>query len=137
MDNIWIFVVIIGAAISLIQKVQQNKQNEGSESDNNEKQYTDAKKEFERQIRRILQGEDESIKPASRSVTPSPATATKTTPQVSLHRTKSQSSSIENKSAASTSSNPTSEKIEDILDDFSMEKAVIYSEILNPKYKEY
>ena len=135
MDNIWIFLIIIGAAVSFMQKSQQNKQNRGPKSDNEEEVNLDPHKEIERHIRRILQEEEKrpkmSTAPLKKEVStgsPCPmAKAPKTAPVLKNQL----------EAAKPTESSESNERIEEILDDFSIEKAVIYSEILNPKYKEY
>ena len=135
MDNIWIFLIIIGAAVSFMQKAQQNKQNRGPKSDNEEEANLDPHKEIERHIRRILQEEEKrpkmSTAPLKKEVsTGSPCPMAKTPKTATVLKNQLEA-------AKPTESSESNERIEEILDDFSMEKAVIYSEILNPKYKEY
>ena len=114
----------------------------------------DPRQEWERQIRELLgepkQAEPqpaEQSAPAQQSVTPkltvSPSKSAKldnsghaTTKSKANHKTTAKAA---DKSIAVTtaSEDAPNENIEKIIDDFSMEKAVIYAEILKPKYEEY
>ena len=148
MDNIWIFIVIIGAVISLAQK---NQKKTITESDN--APQPNPREDWERQLREILsEGKPQlpaQAKPANkpikrihtpeyrqsapiqskRVVTPSPKSKT-TIPQPINTQKDNKPQEVQNK--------PEGEiNIERIIDDFSMEKAVIYAEILKPKYEEY
>ena len=159
MDNIWIFIVIIGAVISLAQKNQKRPK---TESDNTPQ--PNPHEEWERQLREIL-GEGrpktttQANKPTESSAMPEykarPVRTSResrrvdTPSQQVLH--KSQPKRTTNVNNSTTQSQYTKENkpqeapkkqednnnIERIIDDFSMEKAVIYAEILKPKYEEY
>ena len=148
MDNFWIFIVIIGAVISLAQK---NQKKTITESDN--APQPNPREDWERQLREILsEGKPQptaQAKPANkpikrihtpeyrqsapiqskRVVTPSPKS--KTTIQQPINVKK------DNKPQEMQTKPEGEINIEGIIDDFSMEKAVIYAEILKPKYEEY
>ena len=148
MDNFWIFIVIIGAVISLAQK---NQKKTIMESDN--APQPNPREDWERQLREILsEGKPQptaQAKPANkpikrihtpeyrqsapmqskRVVTPSPKSKAAIQQPINAK--------MEN-NTPKTQTKPEGEiNIERIIDDFSMEKAVIYAEILKPKYEEY
>lgn len=153
MDNFWIFIVIIGAVISLAQKSPKK----ASSSDDTP--TADPQQELERQIRELL-GEKPASKPApaeqKRVETPAPTpistpiimpknrvdTATSITKPKQQSKTETVATTkvatptnkAKGKAAADDEPN---EIIGQIVDDFTMEKAVIYAEILKPKYEEY
>ncbi|MBQ2373663.1 MAG: hypothetical protein II299_00945 [Alistipes sp.] len=112
------------------------------------------KQDIDRRIREIL-GEPQ---PAKRVVPTYPKTSPKMTPQpqrsyapratVQSGASKPDTTTMTSgtnrvvaspkKSGATTSQSvPTKTEQESVVDDFSLEKAVIYAEILEPKYKEY
>lgn len=70
---------------------------------------------------------------ATRPVVPNKEPQTVAKPRSKAHTPNAQATPKTPKSVPSASS----EQIGEILEDFSMEKAVIYSEILKPKYEEY
>lgn len=151
MDNFWIFIVIIGAVISLAQKSPKK----ASSSDDTP--TADPQQELERQIRELL-GEKPASKPTpteqKRVEMPTPIPTPIITPKnrvdtaTSITKPKHQSkigmaatakaATHTNKAKSKTAADDEpNEIIEQIIDDFSMEKAVIYAEILKPKYEEY
>ena len=167
MDNIWIFLVIIGAVISMVQKNQQKNRPTEQNSD----PTLDPQAEWERRMREIF-GEQKSTTPAPEQIPTPTATQTQvleSSPTISTPTTNSavkpKMSRNANKSKATSnistathlkantanrgtnrakSSDPikagdiTAQKgeISGIIEDFTMEKAVIYSEILRPKFEE-
>lgn len=171
MDNIWIFLVIIGAIFSFAQK-NQGKRQQGSDEayEGHEGEETVNPHEMlERRVRELL-GEDSpksnpmpTHKPArnAESATSSQQGANRPTLRTSVARptmtTKQQQTAksaismpqakrtqtiamdvntIPQK-AVSAQQKGRNEQIGQIIDDFSMEKAVIYSEILRPKFEEF
>ena len=147
MDNIWIFIVIIGAVISLAQKNQKKPMTESEETP-----LPNPQEEWERQLREILgerpqtpaapkpasQPIERDITPENKQPTPlqskrvaTPLPKSKTTIQQPINAKKY------NKSQEMQTKPEGEINIEGIIDDFSMEKAVIYAEILKPKYEEY
>lgn len=170
MDNIWIFLVIIGAVLSMAQKNQQKNR----PAEQNDDPTLDPQAEWERRIKELF-GEDKSAETATAENRPAPtaqksteptssqkmaqpkATTTPSSPKQatslsrSYHSTKitpsltnsqrGHAAGVVNKS---THSNPIKEgditapktEIDHILEDFTMEKAVIYSEILRPKFED-
>ena len=158
MDNIWIFIVIIGAVISLAQKNQKKPMPKSENAP-----QPNPQEEWERQLREIL-GERPQMpaapKPASqpleksaapeykqpaqskRVVMPSPKAQFKAQSQQATINTQKNGATIQqptnaNKGNEAQSKSESDINIEKIIDDFSMEKAVIYAEILKPKYEEY
>lgn len=174
MDNIWIFLVIIGAIFSFAQK-NQGKRQQGSDEayEGHEGEETVNPHEMlERRVRELL-GEETpksnpmpTHKPArnAESATPSQQSANRPMPRTSVSRStittkqqtaKSATSMPQYRSqtkrtqaiamdvntipqkAVSAQQKGCNEQIGQIIDDFSMEKAVIYSEILKPKFEEF
>ncbi len=168
MDNFWIFIVIIGAVISLAQKGQKQA---SAESDNTTQ--PNPQQEWERRIREIMNEQKGSAHPQDRkattpaqrpqtphlprpTITPTPRVARTdnsgervatlaTTPKRRIYAPKQESFNTPTNNHKPTTSEPKKRldakeegsNIDAILDDFSMEKAVIYAEILKPKYEEY
>ena len=153
MDNFWIFIVIIGAVISLAQKSPKK----ASSSDDTP--TADPQQELERQIRELI-GEKPASKPApaeqKRVETPAPTpiptpvitpknrvdTATNITKpkhqsKIETLATAKVATTTNKATNKSTTDDEPNEIIGQIIDDFTMEKAVIYAEILKPKYEEY
>ena len=153
MDNFWIFIVIIGAVISLTQKSPKK----ASSSDDSP--TADPQQELERQIRELL-GEKPASKPVpaeqKRVEMPAPTqiptpvitqknrvdntTTTSHTQQQSKIKTTATAKVATHTNKATskaTNDDEPNEIIGQIVDDFTMEKAVIYAEILKPKYEEY
>ena len=153
MDNFWIFIVIIGAVISLAQK-SPKKASSGDDTPT-----ADPQQELERQIRELL-GENPTNKPApveqKRVETPAPMpiptliitpknrvdTATSITKpkhqsKIKVAATAKVATTTNKATNKSTADDEPNEIIGQIVDDFTMEKAVIYAEILKPKYEEY
>ena len=147
MDNIWIFIVIIGAVISLAQKNQKKPMTESENAP-----QPNPQEEWERQLREILgerpqtpaapkpasQPIERDIIPENKQPTPlqskrvvAPSPKSKTSIQQSINAKK------DNKPQEMQTKPEGEINIEGIIDDFSMEKAVIYAEILKPKYEEY
>ena len=178
MDNLWIFLVIIGAVFSMVQKNQQKNKPVGEDNEPTLAPQT----EWERRVRELL-GEDKT--PENRLKTSStqvePQKSRETTPEskmqpmastttvqkpkmasqmISMNRGGSSIATTAKSNSKATKSNndnttiKTSGKakygnpikdgditaqnseINEILEDFTMEKAVIYSEILRPKFEE-
>lgn len=175
MDNIWIFLVIIGAIFSFAQK-NQGKRQQGSDEayEGHEGEETVNPHEMlERRVRELL-GEDSpksnpmpTHKPArsADTTTSSQQGANRPTLRTSVARptmtTKQQQTAKSAASmtpyrsqtkqaqaialdgntipqkAVSAQTRGHNEQIGQIIDDFSMQKAVIYSEILKPKFEEF
>lgn len=146
MDNIWIFIVIIGAVISLAQKNQKKPMTESENAP-----QPNPQEEWERQLREILGERPQTPvapKPASqpieRDITlenkqPTPLQSKRVVaPSPKSKTTIQQPTNAKKEKAQEEQAKPEGEiNIEGIIDDFSMEKAVIYAEILKPKYEEY
>ena len=144
MDNIWIFIVIIGAVISLAQKNQKKPMPKSENAP-----QPNPQEEWERQLREILGDRPQmpaAPKPASqpidRSVAPeykqpAPAQSKRVAMPSPKNKTAIQQPTNANKGNEAQSKSDSDINIEKIIDDFSMEKAVIYAEILKPKYEEY
>ena len=146
MDNIWIFIVIIGAVISLAQKNQKKPMTESENAP-----QPNPQEEWERQLREILGEKPQTPaapKPASqpieRNITPENKQPTPlqskrvVAPSPKSKAAIQQPINAKKEKAQEAQAKPEGEiNIEGIIDDFSMEKAVIYAEILKPKYEEY
>lgn len=168
MDNFWIFIVIIGAVISLAQKGQKQAPTESDDTT-----QPNPQQEWERRIREIMNEQKGSAHPQDRkattptqrpqtphlprpTVTPTPRVARAdnsgervvtlaTTPKMRMYVPKQESFNTPTNNHKPTTSESNKmldakeegSNIDAILDDFSMEKAVIYAEILKPKYEEY
>ena len=172
MDNIWIFLVIIGAIFSFAQK-NQSKRQQGSDAPtegNNDEESVTPHEMMERRLRELL-GEEQTKKVPTPASAPTPSTHTarqgkikpihgtlesrpttassqqKTTTQtLSVAQYKAEQAKTANNNVNNKPSNPNIKpahastnngQIGQIIDDFSMEKAVIYSEILKPKFEEF
>lgn len=174
MDNIWIFLVIIGAIFSFAQK-NQGKRQQGSDEayEGNEGEETVNPHEMlERRVRELL-GEETpksnpmpthkparsadtttssqqgANRPTLRTSVARPTMTTKqqtvksatSTPQYRSQAKRTQAiasdGNIASQKAVSAQTRGHNEQIGQIIDDFSMQKAVIYSEILKPKFEEF
>lgn len=173
MDNIWIFLVIIGAVISFAQKNQSKRQGSDEAYEGNEGEETVNPHEMlERRVRELL-GEDSpksnpmpthkparsadtttssqqgANRPTLRTSVARPTMTTKqqtvksatSTPQYRSQAKRTQAiasdGNIASQKAVSAQTRGHNEQIGQIIDDFSMQKAVIYSEILKPKFEEF
>ena len=157
LDNIWIFVVIIGAVISIAQKNQQKQR----KADSNDEPSLDPQAELERRMREIF-GESKRVEQTAENrpiPTPKPAQQagntqpkpTRTSSQTAASNSTAKGYNISaankpaNKSASqSKPANPIKDgditaknEIDEIIEDFTMEKALIYSEIIRPKFDEF
>ncbi|MBQ7787134.1 MAG: hypothetical protein IJ378_03090 [Alistipes sp.] len=168
MDNFWIFIVIIGAVISLAQKGQKQ-----APAESDDTTQPNPQQEWERRIREIMNEQKGSTPPLGReattptqrpqtshlprpTVTPTPkavrtnnsgerVATLATTPKMRMYAPKQESFNTPTNNHKPTTSESNKmldakeegSNIDAILDDFSMEKAVIYAEILKPKYEEY
>ena len=147
MDNFWIY-LIIGGIMLLAPKgksrTNKNKEEVSPTNDNREQH-----KDPERELRELL-GESSAeyqtpsntiIRPVQTNThtsakrVPSPKKASPTS-NTRLRNTQAPKAQNPHKAPNGTPVT-TSGQIEGILEDFTMEKAVIYSEILHPKYEEY
>ena len=175
MDNIWIFLVIIGAIFSFAQKNQGKRQQGSDEADEGRKgeEPVNPHEMLERRVRELLGGETPKSnpmpthKPARRADTTtssqqganrptlrtSVARPTMTTkqqqtaksatsmPQYRSQTKRTQAIALDGNTtpqkAVSAQQKGRNEQIGQIIDDFSVEKAVIYSEILKPKFEEF
>ena len=162
MDNFWLILLIFGA-ISIFSR-KNEKQSHAPEADaEGENQGEHIPTEWERRIRELLGEENSSNVPqstpstATQPINPSKRVHTPTTikrKEVNNTSQLAQNRATTGKSAMTQTTvnrqkvhSMTPDKIkegeigskgeiETILEDFSMEKAVIYSEILKPKYEE-
>lgn len=171
MDNIWIFLVIIGAIFSFAQKNQNKRQGSDAPTEgNNDEGPVTPHEMMERRLRELL-GEEQTkrvptpasaptsttptarqgkIKPIHGTLDSRPTVATsqqnKAAQTLSVAQYKAQQAKTANNNANNKPSSPNIKpahassnngQIGQIIDDFSMEKAVIYSEILKPKFEEF
>lgn len=174
MDNIWIFLVIIGAIFSFAQK-NQGKRQQGSDEayEGHEGEETVNPHEMlERRVRELLgeetpksnpmpthkparnaeratSSQQDTNRPMPRTSVARPTMTTKqqqtaksaaSMPQYRSQTKRTQAIAMDNtipQKAVSAQQKGHNEQIGQIIDDFSMEKAVIYSEILKPKFEEF
>ena len=126
MDLLWLFIIIFGVVVSIGQKSQKKAPSEGEVAADE----LDPHQDLERRIRELLQEEKSVTKPAASVAKP---VTTKTAEQAKDGRTQSR---IVTKNTT-TEQERESEELDQSVNDFSIEKAVIYTEILKPKYEEY
>lgn len=155
MDFFWIFILIFGAIVSIGQKASKQQAPTDVESE----PTLSPEEEMERRIRELLEGKQTPpkttppVQPVAKPAAPKSAT-TPTRPVTTLHRDTTPTHPVTTPARATRSATKAStrtNKITDpikkgeikqseigrIIDDFTIEKATIYAEIMNPKYKEY
>ena len=124
------FIIIFGVVVSIGQKSQKKAPSEGEVAADE----LDPHQDLERRIRELLQEEKSVTKPA--------ASTTKQVATMAIERAKVEKTqsrvATKNMGAPRAKEQPKeSEELDQIVNDFSIEKAVIYAEILKPKYEEY
>ncbi len=134
MDLLWLFILIFGVVVSIGQKSQKKAPAEGETMP----EQLDPHQEFERRIRELLQEDKPAAKPAASTTK---QVATMATERVKVEKTQSRVAT-KNMGAPRAKEQPKeqpkeAEELDQIVNDFSIEKAVIYAEILKPKYEEY
>lgn len=139
MDIFWVFILFFGIIVSIGQKASKKQ----AAADEEEEPAPMSEQEMERRIREILEGKPIPQKPA-----PQPAVSTPAMSPIKKVSTPKKQYHTPTPTAAKTTKHPKKEdpikqteikngEIGQIVEDFTIEKAVIYSEIMNPKYKEY
>ena len=139
MDIFWVFILFFGIIVSIGQKASKKQ----AAADEEEEPAPMSEQEMERRIREILEGKPIPQKPA-----PQPAVSTPAVSPIKKVSTPKKQHLAPTPTAAKTTKHPKKEdpikqteikngEIGQIVEDFTIEKAVIYSEIMNPKYKEY
>ncbi|MBQ2007104.1 MAG: hypothetical protein II236_00295 [Alistipes sp.] len=139
MDIFWVFILFFGIIVSIGQKASKKQ----AAADEDGESAPMSEQEMERRIREILEGKPIPQKPA-----PQPAVSTPTVSPIKKVSTPKKQHLAPTPTAAKTIKHPKEEdpikqteiksgEIGQIVEDFTIEKAVIYSEIMNPKYKEY
>lgn len=130
MDLLWLFILIFGVVVSISQKSQKKAPVEGETVP----EELDPNQEFERRIRELLQEDKPAAKPAASTTK---QVATMATKRAKVEKTQSRVAT-KNVGAPRTKEQPKeADEVDQIMNDFSIEKAVIYAEILKPKYEEY
>lgn len=130
MDLLWLFILIFGVVVSIGQKSQKKAPAEGETAS----EELDPHQEFERRIRELLQEDKPSAKPAASTTK---QVATMATERAKVEKTQSRVAT-KNMGAPRAKEQPKeADEVDQIVNDFSIEKAVIYAEILKPKYEEY
>lgn len=138
MSEFWIFLAIAGVIISFARKEDQARKRRGKTGQGMPQE--NPQEELERQLRELF-GEETPTAPKPKPAeftTPTEVkyTLSKPKPIAAVNTLKENvSASKENKSKSSNTTEST--QIDDMIKDFTMEKAVIYSEILKPKFDEY
>lgn len=130
MDLLWLFIIIFGVVVSIGQKSQKKAPSEGEVAADE----LDPHQDLERRIRELLQEEKSVTKPAASVAKP---VTTKTAEQAKEGRTQSRIVTKNTTTEQVREQPKESEELDQIVNDFSIEKAVIYAEILKPKYEEY
>ena len=130
MDLLWLFIIIFGVVVSIGQKSQKKAPSEGEVAADE----LDPHQDLERRIRELLQEEKSVTKPAASVAKP---VTTKTAEQAKEGRTQSRIVTKNTTTEQESEQPKESEELDQIVNDFSIEKAVIYAEILKPKYEEY
>ena len=131
MDIFWIFILIFGVIVSIGQKASKQQVPTDVESE----PTLSPEEEMERRIRELLEGKQTPpkatppVQPAAPQKSFTPARATKSATKAST-RTNKITNPIKKGEIKQS-------EIGRIIDDFTIEKATIYAEIMNPKYKEY
>lgn len=150
MNSFWVFIVICGIIISIAQKNQAKQRRRAHNDESGEDSAQNDRAELERQIREIFgekspQGENPtSPKPqipvytqpqsVKEVIKPKKATPKSAPTKAAIAKAKDNKPQAQRPKADSAAENS---PIEAIIDDFSMEKAVIYSEIIHPKWEEF
>lgn len=130
MDLLWLFILIFGVVVSIGQKSQKKAPAEGETVP----EELDPHQEFERRIRELLQEDKPAAKPAASTTK---QVATMATERAKVEKTQSRVAT-KNMGAPRAKEQPKeADELDQIVNDFSIEKAVIYAEILKPKYEEY
>lgn len=130
MDLLWLFILIFGVVVSIGQKSQKKAPAEGETVP----EQLDPHQEFERRIRELLQEDKPAAKPAASTTK---QVATMATKRAKVEKTQSRVAT-KNMGAPRAKEQPKeADELDQIVNDFSIEKAVIYAEILKPKYEEY
>ena len=130
MDLLWLFIIIFGVVVSIGQKSQKKAPSEGEVTADE----LDPHQDLERRIRELLQEEKSVTKPTASVAKP---VTTKTVEQAKEGRTQSRIVTKNTTTEQEREQPKESEELDQIVNDFSIEKAVIYAEILKPKYEEY
>ncbi len=130
MDLLWLFILIFGVVVSIGQKSQKKAPAEGETAS----KELDPHQEFERRIRELLQKDKPAAKPAASTTK---QVATMTTERVKVEKTQSRVATKKACAERPKEQPKEEEELDQIVNDFSIEKAVIYAEILKPKYEEY
>ena len=124
------FILIFGVVVSIGQKSQKKAPAEGETVP----EVLDPHQEFERRIRELLQEDKPAAKPVASAST---QVATMATERAKVEKTQSRVAT-KNMGAPRAKEQPKeADELDQIVNDFSIEKAVIYAEILKPKYEEY
>lgn len=137
MNEFWIFLLVAGVIISFAKKEDKARKKRGS-ADTDTTQDS-SREELDRQLRELFGEEYTPQQPSSKIIKPVAKKATKAKTTHQVHSTATKPVKQHNKTSMTETNNTETpaNKITEIIDDFSMEKAVIYSEILKPKYEEY
>lgn len=151
MNFLWFIILVAGAVASIMQKNQERQRTASREDD---EPAHDPRQEWERRIRRMLGETDSASDGAERPVTPQPVQHTAADTQTSARRkttrhkqpepvkTAPSNRKTQQQTVAATRNSAPADKTGpdgagSITDGFDLERAVVYSEILKPKFEEY
>lgn len=135
MSEFWIFLTIAGLIITFAKKEDTARKKRGID---NHKPQDLQQADLDRQLKELF-GESYSPKPtvnATRPIAQNIYAANRTKGKTAKTATPHQKPNAAESNAIAKEEGKKS-SIPTIIEDFSMEKAVIYSEILKPKYEEY
>lgn len=165
MDHLWIIILVIGAIVSITQKNQEKRRRTATEE--GEEPSFDPRREWERRIRELLGEPAPAPAESEQQATPrtmTPKTDRRddslppphATMKSALQQQTATAAQRPHKSTATikktqpspkSSTAPANDRLSgnggraqgagNIIDDFDLERAVIYSEILKPKFEEY
>ncbi|MBP3474366.1 MAG: hypothetical protein J6J91_05850 [Alistipes sp.] len=130
MDLLWLFILIFGVVVSIGQKSQKKAPAEGETVPEELVPH----QEFERRIRELLQEDKPAVKPAASTTK---QMATMAAERAKVEKTQSRVATKNARAERAKEQPKEADEVDQIVNDFSIEKAVIYAEILKPKYEEY
>ena len=145
MDIFWIFIIIFGVIVSIGQKA--NKQ---QPTPDDSEPTLSPEQEMERHIRELLEGKSTPAPKSAPNNIPHAASIRREERNTPISPKSAQNAVIPHKKRATSKTSPTKDNISpikekeikrseigQIVDDFTIDKAVIYAEIMKPKYEEY
>ena len=150
MNSFWIFIAICGIIISFAQKNRAKQRRQTLDNEPDQRSVQQQRAELERQMREIFgeapsrEGSQTISRPTIPSYTQTQSAPATIKPKKSVQKSAKPKATAPKAETAKTqttqpqtSNSAENKPIEAIIEDFSMEKAVIYSEIIRPKWEEF